>query len=83
MRFPALGALVLAGMSGAPVRTVKFTALGFSLAELVVVIALWIAYRSSMGDAAAQVAVPFRETFSVDWIPRSGSASRSASTASR
>ncbi|MGS0688844.1 complex I subunit 4 family protein [Nakamurella sp. GG22] len=59
-------------MSGAPVRTAKFTALGFSLAELVVVIALWIAYRSSMGDAAAQVAVPFRETFSVDWIASFG-----------
>ncbi len=69
---PGLGALVLAGMSGAPVRTAKFTALGFSLAELVVVIALWIAYRSSMGDAAAQVAVPFRETFSVDWIASFG-----------
>ncbi len=69
---PALGALVLAGMSGAPVKTVKLVALGFSLAELVIVIALWIAYRSSMGDTAAQVAVPFHETFSVDWIPAFG-----------
>ncbi len=73
---PALGALVLAGMSGAPVKTVKFVALGFSLAELLIVIALWIAYRSSMGTpieaAAAQVALPFHETFSVDWIPSFG-----------
>ncbi len=73
---PAVGALVLAGMSGAPVRTVKFTALAFSVVELFVVIVLWIAYRSSMGSpieaAAAQVAVPFQETFSVDWIASFG-----------
>ena len=61
-----------AAMSGAPVKTVKLTALAFSLAELVVVVALWIAYRSSMGDGLDQVAVPFRETFSVDWIPSFG-----------
>ncbi len=73
---PAIGALVLAGMSGAPVKTVKLVGLGFSLAELLVVIALWIAYRSSMGSpieaAAAQVTVPFQETFSVDWIASFG-----------
>ena len=37
-------------MSGAPAKTVKLIALAFSLAELAVVVALWIAYRSSMGD---------------------------------
>ena len=69
---PAAGAVVLAAMSGAPVKTVKLTALAFTLAELVVVVALWIAYRSSMGTAAEQVAVPFKETWSVDWIPSFG-----------
>ena len=66
---PVAGAVVLAAMSGAPVKTVKLTALAFSLVELAIVVALWIAYRSSMGNAAEQVAVPFKETFSVDWIP--------------
>jgi NADH-quinone oxidoreductase subunit M len=47
-------------------------ALAFTLAELVVVIALWIAYRSSMGSAADQVVVPFQEVFNVDWIPTFG-----------
>lgn len=62
---PVVGALVLAAMSGAPVRTVKLTALVFSLAELAVAVALWIAYTS----APAMLDVPFRETFSVTWIP--------------
>ena len=66
---PVAGAVVLAAMSGAPVKTVKLTALAFSLVELGIVVALWIAYRSTMGGAAEQVAVPFKETFSVDWIP--------------
>jgi NADH-quinone oxidoreductase subunit M len=65
---PVVGALVLAAMSGAPVRTVKLTALVFSLAELAVAVALWIAYTS----AVAVVDVPFRETFSVSWIPYFG-----------
>src|SRR6478609_2620735 len=69
---PLAGAVVLAAMSGAPVRTVKLTALAFSLADLVVVVALWVAYRSSMGTAAQQVTVPFQEVFSVDWIPTFG-----------
>lgn len=66
---PVAGAVVLAAMSGAPVKTVKLTALAFSLVELGIVVALWIAYRSSMGTGAEQVAVPFKEVFSVDWIP--------------
>ena len=69
---PLVGAVVLAAMAGGPVKTVKLVALGFSLAELVVVIALWIAYRSVMGNGADQVAVPFKEIFSVDWIPAFG-----------
>ena len=63
---------VLAAMSGAPVKTVKLIALAFSLAELAVAVALWIAYRSAMGTAAQQIDVPFREVFSVDWIPSFG-----------
>src|SRR6476619_3207185 len=69
---PIAGAVVLAAMSGAPVKTVKLVALAFTLAELVVAIALWIAYRSSMGSAADQVVVPFQEVFNVDWIPSFG-----------
>ena len=71
-------------MSGAPVKTVKLIALAFSLAELAVVVALWIAYRSAMGTAAEQVDVPFREIVlgRLD-RRRSGSASPSAWTASR
>jgi len=65
---PVVGALVLAAMSGAPVRTVKLTALAFSLAELAVAAALWVAYTSS----AAVVDLPFRENFSVSWIPYFG-----------
>jgi NADH-quinone oxidoreductase subunit M len=65
---PVVGALVLAAMSGAPVRTVKLTALAFSLAELAVAAALWVAYTSS----AAVVGLPFRENFSVSWIPYFG-----------
>ncbi len=69
---PAIGAVVLAAMSSAPVKTVKLTALAFTLAELAVVVAMWISYRSGMTTGAEQVAVPFRETFSVDWIPSFG-----------
>jgi len=66
---PVLGALVLAAMSGAPARTVKLTALGFSLAELAVAVGLWISYRSASTGTVSQLAVPFREAFSVTWIP--------------
>ena len=66
---PVLGALVLAAMSGAPARTVKLTALVFSLAELAVAVGLWISYRSASTGTVSQLAVPFRETFSVTWIP--------------
>ena len=66
---PVLGALVLAAMSGGPARTVKLTALVFSLAELAVAVGLWISYRSASTGTVSQLAVPFRETFSVTWIP--------------
>lgn len=71
---PVLGAIALAGMSGAPVRSIKLTALAFSLAELAAAIWLWIAYRSEMSSAAASVGgagagPPFGQTFSFDWIP--------------
>ncbi len=66
---PVVGALVLAGMSGAPERTVKFIALGFSLVELAVAVALWVAYRSASTGTVSQLVAPFRETFSVTWIP--------------
>ncbi|MET0863861.1 MAG: NADH-quinone oxidoreductase subunit M [Nakamurella sp.] len=69
---PVAGAIALAAMSGAPVKTVKLTALAFSLAEVVVVVALWVAYRSAMGTAAEQLEVPFQEVFNVDWIPSFG-----------
>ncbi len=67
---PLAGSVVVTGMSGAPAKTVKLTALGFSVVELGVAIALWVAYRSSMGTG--DTAAPFRETFSVDWIPSFG-----------
>ncbi|HEY5150621.1 MAG TPA: proton-conducting transporter membrane subunit, partial [Mycobacterium sp.] len=71
---PLAGAVVVAGMSGAPTKTVKLTALGFSIVELGVAIALWVAYRSSM-DANPSIeaaAAPFKQVFSVDWIPSFG-----------
>ena len=55
---PVLGALVLAAMSGGPARTVKLTALGFSLAELAVAVGLWISYRSASTGTVSQLAVP-------------------------
>jgi NADH-quinone oxidoreductase subunit M len=70
---PLAGAVVVAGMAGAPAKTVKLTALGFSIVELCVAIALWVAYRSSMGTgSAAEAAAPFKQTFSVEWIPSFG-----------
>ncbi|WP_420123008.1 complex I subunit 4 family protein [Nakamurella sp.] len=66
---PVVGALTLAAMSGAPVRTVKLTALVFSLVELGVAAALWVAYTAERTGVAGQLDVPFRETFSVTWIP--------------
>ncbi len=55
-----------------PEKTVKLIALVFSLAELAVVVALWMSYRAATTDAASQLVVPFRETFSVTWIPYFG-----------
>ncbi len=62
---PVIGAILLATMAGAPARTVKLTALAFSLVELVLAIALWISYASGLDAMDA----PFGETFSFDWIP--------------
>ncbi|MET3804727.1 NADH-quinone oxidoreductase subunit M [Nakamurella sp. UYEF19] len=73
---PLIGAGVVAAMGGAPARTVKVTALGFSLVELVIAGALWVAYRHDLTAYSEQKqlagAPPFRETFSADWIPTFG-----------
>lgn len=71
---PVVGALVLAAISGAPERTVKFVALAFSLVELAVAVALWFAYRTAAAapiesGVGGQLASPFHEVFSVSWIP--------------
>jgi NADH-quinone oxidoreductase subunit M len=67
---PLAGAIVVAAMGGAPARTVKFTAFGFSLVELVVAVLLWIDYRhfhTSGGGTS-----PFGATVHWDWIPSFG-----------
>ncbi len=80
---PLIGAGVVAGMGRSPARTVKLTALAFSLAELVLAAALWIAYRSTQPKSFAGMPTPtatpsstmgppFTQTFSVDWIPSFG-----------
>ncbi|MDQ2737273.1 MAG: NADH-quinone oxidoreductase subunit M, partial [Actinomycetota bacterium] len=80
---PLIGAGVVAGMGRSPARTVKLTALAFSLAELVLAAALWIAYRSTQSKSFAGMTIPtatpsstvgppFTQTFSVDWIPSFG-----------
>ncbi len=85
---PLIGAGVVAGMGGAPARTVKLTALGFSMVELVIAAALWVDYRGLLSQPAVNtspvtkgiqglttqfpVTVPFGETFSVSWIPSFG-----------
>ncbi|SDO96454.1 NADH dehydrogenase subunit M [Nakamurella panacisegetis] len=69
---PLVGAGVVAFMGGAPVRTVKSVALGFSLVEFVMAVVLWIAYThpaAQIGSGSFSAAdSPFRQTFSVDWI---------------
>src|ERR1700712_5576079 len=85
---PLVGAAVVASMGRSPARTVKMTALGFSLVELVLTIALWVAFRHSQSaDVGAPItagiqdltttvpggtAAPFSQTFSVSWIPSFG-----------
>ena len=83
---PLVGAAVVAAMGRSPVRTVKLTALAFSLLEFVLAVLLWIAYRrQDHGQPVtagiqnlttqfhdASTATPFRQTFSVDWIPSFG-----------
>ncbi len=80
---PLVGAAVVAAMGKSSARTVKFVALGFSLVELVLAAALWVAYRNADArpvtagvqnlDVSALPQPPsFRETFSIDWIPSFG-----------
>lgn len=67
---PLAGSIVVAAMGGAPVRTVKMTALGFSLVELVIAALLWIDYThhlTSAGDTA-----PFQAAVHWEWIPSFG-----------
>ena len=75
---PLVGAGVVAVIGKSPARMVKLTAMGFSVVELVVAAALWVAYRhTETGLGAGAGAVPntgpaFTQTFSVDWIPMFG-----------
>ncbi len=76
---PLVGAAVVASMKSAPVVTVKFTALAFALAEFVIVVFLWLAYRSDLHPYAgmptptATPVIPvLQENFSFDWIPSFG-----------
>ena len=72
---PVLGAVVVAALKKAPVRTVKATALLFALVEFVLAVFLWVAYRSDihpyLGGPAASVPI-MQEQFSMDWIPAFG-----------
>ncbi len=67
---PLAGAIVVAAMGGAPVRTVKFTALGFALAEFVVAVLLWFDYRNFLTEGGGTS--PFGATVQVEWIPSLG-----------
>ena len=78
---PLVGALVLAGMKGVPVRTVKLTGLAFSLAELVLIVPTWIAFRNwqttggSLPVAPGSTPAPgsgYATPFVIDWIPSFG-----------
>ncbi len=64
--WPLLGAIVVAGMNGAPARTLKLTALGFALVEFVVAVVLWFDYRSFLDSGSSD---PFGAVVSVHWIP--------------
>ena len=50
---PVVGAVVVAAMKGAPVRTAKLTALAFALLEFVLAVFLWVAYRSAYTAASS------------------------------
>ena len=83
---PLVGAGVVAAIGKAPARTVKLTALGFSLVELVIAAAVWIAYRRSEYPVntypitpgiqglttQSPSASPVRQRFSGGWIPTFG-----------
>jgi NADH-quinone oxidoreductase subunit M len=67
---PLAGSIVVAGMGGAPVRTVKLTALGFSLIEVVVAALLWIGYHHNLTVAGSTS--PYYATVNWEWIPSFG-----------
>ncbi len=75
---PLAGGILVAMMSGAPVRTVKLTALVISLVEVVFAALLWASYRTDL--TAAQTlsgsggggSTTMHETLSVSWIPSLG-----------
>ncbi|WP_188942365.1 complex I subunit 4 family protein [Nakamurella endophytica] len=71
---PLIGAIATAtlGGGGGSARTAKLVALLFSLAEFVLAVVLWVVYRRDQLGAGTAGAPPFRETFSVDWIPSFG-----------
>ena len=66
---PLLGGIVVAAMGGAPVRTAKLTALGFSLVEFAVAVALWFDYRSFLASGSTDA---FGAVLRVPWIPSFG-----------
>jgi NADH-quinone oxidoreductase subunit M len=67
---PLAGAIVVAAMGGAPVRTVKLTAFGFSLVELVVAALLWIDFTHHLTSAGSTS--PFEAVVNWEWIPSFG-----------
>jgi NADH-quinone oxidoreductase subunit M len=67
---PLAGAIVVAAMAGAPVRTVKLTAMGFAVVEFVVALLLWFDYRNFLTEGGGSS--PFDATVHVDWIPSFG-----------
>ncbi len=75
---PLIGAGVVAAMGKSPARTVKLTALSFSLVELVVAAALWVAYRHTETGLGTTTSSPagsgplFTQTYSVNWISTFG-----------
>ncbi|MTD14461.1 NADH-quinone oxidoreductase subunit M [Nakamurella sp. YIM 132087] len=82
---PLIGAVLVASMKGSPARTVKTTALLFSLVPVVLVVLLWIAHRNWQtaggvftaytplsGDPTIPGQAFYSSVFSVDWIPAFG-----------
>ncbi|HET8588440.1 MAG TPA: NADH-quinone oxidoreductase subunit M [Nakamurella sp.] len=67
---PLAGAIVVAGMGGAAVRTVRLTAMAFAVLEFAFAVALWIDYRNFLTEGGGSN--PFSATVSVEWIPSFG-----------